>query len=81
MDTIRSTLAPLIREAGVTATAKRMSVSDAALHRWMSGRSSLSRKKIDALARRFGFRVVWPEPRLVAIGGVADLRRAGKGTP
>lgn len=58
MSTPRSTLSPLIRSAGIRATARRLGVTDAALHRWMGGRSALSQSTEKKLAQLFNFQVV-----------------------
>ena len=58
MSDLRSILPPLIRAAGVTKTAKRLTVSDVALHRWMAGKQGVSKSKEKKLAQLFGYKEV-----------------------
>jgi transcriptional regulator with XRE-family HTH domain len=58
MKDLRAVLSPLIRDAGVTATARRLGVSDVALHRWMAGKQGISKSKEKKLAQLFGYKEV-----------------------
>jgi transposase-like protein len=58
MKDLRAVLSPLIRDAGVTATARRLGVSDVALHRWMAGHQSISAEKEKKLTQMLGYKVV-----------------------
>jgi hypothetical protein len=57
-DQLRRLLTAPIRKAGFAKTAKKIGVSDPALHRWIGGHNSIGTAKLHCLADVFGYRVV-----------------------
>lgn len=51
---MRARLSELIRAHGVRPLANEVGISDAALHRWMSGQSSLSWETLQRVAGKLG---------------------------
>ncbi len=58
MQDLRKILEPLIRAAGILQTAEKIGVSDAAIHRWLGGKSAIGEEKENKLAQLFGYKVV-----------------------
>jgi hypothetical protein len=62
-DELRTILGPKIRAAGILPTARKLKLSDAVLHRWLGGNSSLGEENLIALADLFGYEITLPSIR------------------
>jgi hypothetical protein len=55
----REILTPLIRSAGVNATARQIGIAQASLSEWLGGRDgAIGDPKLDEIAQLFGFSLV-----------------------
>lgn len=54
---VRKTLSPIIRKAGIKATAAELGTSTTAVHRWIEGQSTLGTEKLEKLARICGYKL------------------------
>jgi len=57
LDDVRTRIEPLIRAGGIRSVARAVGITDAALHRWLRGQSSLSFATIQSIASQVSMRL------------------------